>query len=44
MLKKNPEMRYKNGITAAEALDKVLKDGFSKTRIFTKKRWCTKKN
>ena len=43
MLKKNPESRYQNGYEAAKALDKVLKDGFKKTRIFVKKRWCTKK-
>ena len=42
MLKKNPEARYQNGHEVAKALDKVLTDGFKKTRVFFKKKWCTK--
>lgn len=44
MLKKQPEARYQNGNEAAKALEKVLTDGFKKTRVFFKKKWCTKTN
>ena len=43
MLKKQPEKRYKNGFTVAEALDNILKNGFTKTRFLIRQRWCTKK-
>ena len=34
MLKKQPEARYQNGYEVAKALDKTLKDGFTKKPCF----------
>jgi serine/threonine protein kinase len=42
MLKKTPQARYSNGTEVADALDIVLKNGFSKTKLFTRKKWSTK--